>query len=472
MFFTSMKRIAILILVLSGQMLLAQPAITWSENVAQEPAVAGVAFSNWFSKSLDSLWENKWSKLKVVDSISIRFGISQNSAITLMEAGTSYSAMIQGDVIAIFEALKIDPYTNVLSALDDTLFCQIETLSHPGTLTGEVYPLNEVDLPPQIGDIDYSKQSSATAQQNFEVVLQRITGAFQLPELFAKRRQEGSFLFNLYFDDKGELAFIEPVFASGFKSLNDFAFLQTAQLAATQGAIRKKRGVNMHCTVEFNLFYFDEGLVDFDKDMLLKFAEKGDCWNARSKYMKLKKMNIHLERSTLNALRNCYLEENWIADAKELTQEIARETAALNGSTVHVVLIKPKEEGGVEVGEIRGYAIDDERSNLPLFMECALMPVDVNRKDCTERVYAEYMEKNLKLPDEFRKLKKNGNVLCRIRVDKSGYVQSVEIVKSDHESLNQAAIAFFKGLPQIMPYTNNGLAIEKKLLMNLQYSAE
>lgn len=459
-----MKKFLVIILFcgLFFQSFAQQTSITWSQELRKQPTIKGAPFSEWLNQNLDSLWNESWHKLKVIDSIYVSFSLAPNGAIENINVQTAYSALIQSDLNQLFGDLRLDINSYKVKG-EETLSCEIITQSH-SFVQGELfYYLNQVDLPPQIGKEPYSSAlSPEDCKKAFEISMNKIASVFKLPEKLAAQRREGSFLFNVLFNKQGELVFIEPLYASSFKSLNDFAFLQTAQMGASTGALVENDSVYMYYTFEFDLFYFDENLIDFDKNLIPKFMDKGDYWSAFSKFKKLKQMNQTFDFELLSSLNIRFLEIGWIREANVVTEQLNKQIEIQNADL----------EAKIEVGEVKGYAIDEQNSKLPMFKECAQMPADVNKSQCSARVYAEYMEENLIIPRDFTTLGISANVLCKLRIDKTGQVKSVEIVRSDHSSLNQAATDFFKGLPPIAPYLYNGKPIEKTYLMNLRYSAE
>jgi len=459
-----MKRILFLLLFcgLFFESFAQQARITWSEELRKQPTVKGTDFSDWLTLSLDSLWTASWQKSKAVDSIYISFSLSSDGMIENLNVQTAYSAHIQSDINQLFQDLQFDAKSYKLKD-SETLSCEIVTQSHR-FLQGEVfYYLNQVDFPPQIGKEPYSSElSPEDCKQVFEISMNKIGSLFKLPEKLAAQRREGSFLINLLFNKQGELVLIEPMYASSFKSLNDFAFLQTAQISASTGAIVKKDSVYMYYTFEFDLFYFDENLIDFDKNLISMFVEKGDYWSAFSKFKKLRQMNQTFDFELLSSLNSKFLKIGWYREANAVTEQLNKQIEQQNADL----------EAKIEVGEVKGYAIDEQNSKLPMFKECAQMPADVNKSQCSARVYGEYMEENLIIPKEFLKLGISANVLCKLHIDRSGNVTKVEVVKSESSLLNQAATDFFKGLPPIAPYMNNGKPIEKIYLMNLRYIAD
>ena len=458
-----MKRVLILFLFCGffTQSFAQQTSITWSQEFRKQPTVKDLAFSDWLSISLDSLWKESWYKLKVVDSIYVSFSLAVDGTIDNLNVQTAYSALILGDIHQLFDSLRIDPKSYKFKGVE-TATCEIITQSH-SYLQGEIfYYLNQVDLPPQIGKEPYSsKLSPEDCKKAFENSMNEITSVFRLPEELATQRHEGSYLLNVIFNKQGELVLIEPMFASSFKSLNDFAFLQTAQIGASRGALVDNDSAYMYYTFEFDLFYFDENLVDYDKEMITSFIEKGDSWSAFSKFIKLTQMNQTFDLEVLRVLNSKLLEIGWYSEANAVTKQINKQIEMQNADL----------NAKIEVGEVKAYAVDEQNSKLPMFKQCAQQPADVNKSQCSARVYAEYMEDNLIIPRDFIELGKSANVLCKIHLDSSGNVKKVEIVKSESSLLNQAAIDFFKGLPPIAPYMYNGKPIEKTYLMNLKYSA-
>ncbi len=439
-----------------------QHTVSWSTNQRNEPTVKGVHFTAWLTQSFDSLWNERWHKLKVVDSVYVSFSAATSGAAGNVKVETGFSALIQNDLIQLFEDLELD--SNSLAFREaDTIFCEIITQSRDLVHGKLIYNFEDVDLPPQIGKEPYGKGLSASACMDvFVANMNTIASVFELPEKFVQQRSEGSFVFDVLFDDKGELALIVPVFASNDKALNDFAFLHTAQIAASKAALKEGNQVYMYYMFEFDLFCFDKNQVVSDKEMIRQFIEQGDYWNANSKYRKLEKMGETLDLKTLNALRSLYVEIDWMSEAAAITSEINRQVEIENE--------KPKPV--IEVGEVKAFSADEENSKLPLFKQCANQPPDVSKSQCSAQVYADYVEAHLVIPEEFLKLGITSNVLCKIYIDLTGKVKSVEIVRSEHAMLNQAAIAFFKGLPPMAPYMKNGKPVEKAYLMNLRYTAE
>ena len=124
--------------------------------------------------------------------------------------------------------------------------------------------------------------------------------------------------------------------------------------------------------------------------------------------------------------------------------------------------------------EIVKTKIYNEPDHLPVFGLCEVTGVE-ERKNCSNQNLLTYIYSNLKYPKEASSAGQEGTVLLSIIIGKSGSVDEVELIKektTEHDALNEEALRVIRDLPDFEPGTQDGHAVNIKMVLPIKFKLE
>ena len=107
-----------------------------------------------------------------------------------------------------------------------------------------------------------------------------------------------------------------------------------------------------------------------------------------------------------------------------------------------------------------------QAQNLPVMEKLAEFPGGT-------RALREYLQKNIKFPEQARKKSVSGSVLVRFTVDSNGFVSAAEVVQSTNGLFDGEALRVVNTFPRFSPAVQNGkkIAVKAALPINFRYVA-
>ena len=83
---------------------------------------------------------------------------------------------------------------------------------------------------------------------------------------------------------------------------------------------------------------------------------------------------------------------------------------------------------------------------------------------------SEYLSRTIQYPADARKLKKEGRVIIKFIVDKTGNIDSVRVEKSVYPSLDSAAVSVVKKMPRWKPGMTEGKPVPVYYMVPIKFT--
>lgn len=115
--------------------------------------------------------------------------------------------------------------------------------------------------------------------------------------------------------------------------------------------------------------------------------------------------------------------------------------------------------------------IYDNVEQMPIFGNCAGMEGD-ELQECSDVNLLTFIYQNVKYPKEAFEAKQEGMAVLQLVVNKNGEVINVQTVAektTEHQSLNDAALAVIKSLPDFQPGTQDGEPVNVQLVIPIRF---
>lgn len=107
-------------------------------------------------------------------------------------------------------------------------------------------------------------------------------------------------------------------------------------------------------------------------------------------------------------------------------------------------------------------------SEMPYFEACADFGSNKERFECTKRLIHQHIKSCFRTPDFLVETSFQGDVAVKFIVNENGGIEDVQVLYTDHELLNPAAVNALKCLPQFVPGKNNGTSVKVIYQQNIK----